>query len=1310
MNKRFLTALTALVLGLAFSATTLSAATINVPGDQPDIATAVGVAAPGDLILVAPGTYVIGATINVNTANLTIQGNGIANTTLQVASTVGNMFAIGGGGSGTTIRDFKIEKTDIPGAPHNLISINANNVTVRDNEIFGPDPGIPWSPSGPVSRAMVVSPGLTGLLIQGNYIHHLRQPAYIDGPPGVNRGSILNNHVSRTRGWVLDGALLTITGNTWGPPGPENEGAEIALINTSTPVDYPNLLALSNANSNAYISAQWVGGENGRATAYVDDSAAPGGFGSASAPYQSVQTGVNNTLTGGTVSVAAGSYTEQVVVGKNMTIQGAGKATTFILSPTTLATSFATPGNSNFAVVLAQNAADIRVRDLTVDGNGKGNTNYRFVGVAFYNAGGKLLDCDVVRVRNTPWDGTQHGNGVYSYNNTSGPYALEVGGCTVSDFNKGGITLNGAGLTANVHDCTVTGNGATTITAQNGIQVGTSVAAALTNNAVSNIGYLGTNYVSCGILAFGPGPVTVTGGSVTNCQFGLYAYDANGSMTGTAIATSFAAGGPLASSYYPAYGVGVYNSSASAPNFSARAEGGPVAARPQASPFDGEDLGAFARTGPMATAAAMSFTISGGCFTGADLTGSEGIEVWSAGGPLTVTATGLEVTNWDYGMVVDGAGVAMNANHNALFSNVSAGYYGFAGPSHLAAFNWWGHSSGPSGAGPGSGDAVVGATVTFAPWLISGADSNPGCGFATGPDNVIAVGPAPSCITPANPCLTIPVTIARTTSDNMRGFSVTLQLSSNLTLCTSPPATAILEGTYLSAISGTTFQVVDNGGGNYTVDGAILGMPCGATAASGTLFTLNVMKAPGPDGTGTITIGTVLTRDCVNAPIATTAGAPLNITIDTAAPTAIANLAASQVKLGNDGDGTTKITLAFTAPGDAAVVEVYRAPYGQYPEYDDLGGAPPAAPSYPPAGPWALTGVTATGQTDETTVRDFWYFVAFTKDACGNVSGVSNMTSGTLNYHLGDVSNGITPGQGNNLVNTADISLLGSNYGITITSPHAVNYLDVGPTTDYYVNARPTTDNKINFEDLMMFAINYGTVSVPQDAPALVAAGANEIGIGEVPAAAVGETFVVPVRMAGAGNVLGASLAFAYDAKVVEFVSAEAGGLLQSQGREGVVLSPSAGVVDFALLGEGAGVQGEGALVNVTFRRVGAGEAAIALKGVTARDAANRPVNLAGATPVAPTVTMMSSPFPNPFRGSTSLRLALAREGQAKVAVYDLVGRRVRTLVTGLQPAGERMLVWDGRDDGGREVPAGLYLVRFTGDGVEQSRRIILTQ
>jgi hypothetical protein len=74
------------------------------------------------------------------------------------------------------------------------------------------------------------------------------------------------------------------------------------------------------------------------------------------------------------------------------------------------------------------------------------------------------------------------------------------------------------------------------------------------------------------------------------------------------------------------------------------------------------------------------------------------------------------------------------------------------------------------------------------------------------------------------------------------------------------------------------------------------------------------------------------------------------------------------------------------------------------------------------------------------------------------------MTGGTLDYHLGDVSDGVTLGQGDNKVTTPDISLLGAHYGLSGGALSGFEYLDVGPTTDNSVNGRPTTDTKTDKE------------------------------------------------------------------------------------------------------------------------------------------------------------------------------------------------------------------------------------------------------
>jgi hypothetical protein len=110
------------------------------------------------------------------------------------------------------------------------------------------------------------------------------------------------------------------------------------------------------------------------------------------------------------------------------------------------------------------------------------------------------------------------------------------------------------------------------------------------------------------------------------------------------------------------------------------------------------------------------------------------------------------------------------------------------------------------------------------------------------------------------------------------------------------------------------------------------------------------------------------------------------------AVSAIANLSATQVRTGNDADGTTKITLAWSGVPSGSTVEAWRKGYGNYPGYDNgptPGSIPSALTSYPPTG-WTLTSVSASGQTDEPSSRDFDYYVAYVTDQYGTRSDVSN--------------------------------------------------------------------------------------------------------------------------------------------------------------------------------------------------------------------------------------------------------------------------------------------------------------------------------
>ena len=82
--------------------------------------------------------------------------------------------------------------------------------------------------------------------------------------------------------------------------------------------------------------------------------------------------------------------------------------------------------------------------------------------------------------------------------------------------------------------------------------------------------------------------------------------------------------------------------------------------------------------------------------------------------------------------------------------------------------------------------------------------------------------------------------------------------------------------------------------------------------------------------------------------------------------------------------------------------------------------------------------------------------------------------------------------------------------------------------------------------------------------------------------------------------------------------------------------------------------------------------------------------------------------FPNPFNPTTEIRYALAELSDVVVSVYDLKGRLMKTLISQKQPAGLNKILWDGTDNVGKKVSAGMYLYTIEAGTFRKTKKMVM--
>ncbi|MDZ4806419.1 MAG: FlgD immunoglobulin-like domain containing protein [Candidatus Eisenbacteria bacterium] len=91
-----------------------------------------------------------------------------------------------------------------------------------------------------------------------------------------------------------------------------------------------------------------------------------------------------------------------------------------------------------------------------------------------------------------------------------------------------------------------------------------------------------------------------------------------------------------------------------------------------------------------------------------------------------------------------------------------------------------------------------------------------------------------------------------------------------------------------------------------------------------------------------------------------------------------------------------------------------------------------------------------------------------------------------------------------------------------------------------------------------------------------------------------------------------------------------------------------------------------------------------------------------------PRVPIMGPMVPNPFAGSVRTTIQLPEAMTLEISVFDVLGRRVRSILKGLVEVGEHEVTWDGNDDSGAGVAPGNYFVRMTTGGGVVTRKVTL--
>ncbi len=498
------------------------------------------------------GIYGLTGTDNttVNFDNNTINGGGFASLGYYFSAVSTPSVTVSGGSiSGTTDAGVKITNWDPiwGGQIGDNDRVTISDVTITPTSGAGvwvyADPAHPSTAQATLTAGTTITGGTTGIEVAGG-------SASITGVMFSDNGTDVIVHAGATISSLTGNTFTGMTyidyspaaelyagGNTFGGIAPTDSGTTLAQLYTiedkiADGIDYAGRGLVRLVNGNVYVTANKpAGGTDGR-----------------------IGRAVTLATSGDVAHVAAGTFDEQVVISKTLTLQGAGDST--VIQPSSaskLGSVYTYPAGFTYysgvtisGIVQVTGAAGtgVTMRDLKIDGTNVTSLPSgaaRLAGIVYGESSGLIDNVTINSIKTTGYADRSYGIDLSSL----AAATVEVSNNRITDFARNGILGNGPGLIANVHDNIITGPGAIgPDNVPNGIVFMAQLGGSIVHNTISNLHYdVPNSWLSVGILEY------------DTCQPGIVIE--NNEISNADVATNTYNGAIIRSNYLHGNGVGV---------------------------------------------------------------------------------------------------------------------------------------------------------------------------------------------------------------------------------------------------------------------------------------------------------------------------------------------------------------------------------------------------------------------------------------------------------------------------------------------------------------------------------------------------------------------------------------------------------------------------------------------------------------------------------------------------------------------------------------------------------------------------------